>query len=91
VKRTLAKALAFTLALFVVVLLVQVGSHAHGKGRSDAACQICHAAHLGAGLTDAASTLVAPLLVTGQVPPLALAFILQLFSYDSPSRAPPAA
>lgn len=83
------RSVAVTLAVLAVVLLVQVGSHVHVKGRADTACQVCHAAHLSVGLAESGSSFVLPLIVAGLVRPLAATFQLDLFSHDSPSRAPP--
>jgi hypothetical protein len=90
-KPNLVKVLAFTLAVFSVLFLAQVLTHSHAKGQSEAACQICQAAHLGTAPTAGAESLSSPLLATGHVQPFILTIHQELFFHDSPSRAPPTA
>jgi hypothetical protein len=73
------------------VFLIQVVIHDHESGQNEAACRVCHAAHMGATPTINASLLAAPFLPSGSVHEIAVQFNKDLFSHDSPSRAPPIA
>src|ERR1700682_5357329 len=84
-----AKTLALALACFIVLFLVQVMVHGHAKGQNEAACRVCHAAHIGSGPTVNAFLLCAPLPSNGRVHPIDVEFHKELFAHDSPSRAPP--
>jgi hypothetical protein len=86
-----ARTLALATACCIVVFLIQVVIHDHENGQNEAACRVCHAAHLGAAPGVSALLLAAPLLTTGCVHEIAVQFNKDLFSHDSPSRAPPIA
>jgi hypothetical protein len=81
---------ALTLAVLVVLLVAQALTHSHANGQNEAACQICQAAHLGAAPKAGAGTLCSPL-VNGDIQPFFVTIHQELFSHDSPSRAPPSA
>jgi hypothetical protein len=89
--RDLVRLLAFTLAVLSVLFLSQVSLHSHAKGQTEANCQVCQAAHLGAAPTLGSVSLSSPLLATGYVQPFILTIHQDLFFHDSPSRAPPTA
>jgi hypothetical protein len=86
-----AGALALGIACCIVLFLVQIVVHDHASGQNEAACRVCHAAHIGAGPTITALLLAAPLLTSGVVREAILPFHKELFGHDSPSRAPPTA
>lgn len=86
-----ARTLAMTIACCIVVFLIQVVIHDHESGQNEAACRVCHAAHMGAAPGINALLLAAPLLSSGSVHEIAVQFDKDLFSHDSPSRAPPIA
>jgi hypothetical protein len=86
-----ASSVALALASFLVLFLVQVVIHGHDKGQNEAACWICHASHVGSGPDVNAFLLSAPLLPDGRAHTGDVAFHIELFFHDSPSRAPPAA
>jgi hypothetical protein len=87
----LARTLALAIACCIVVFLIQVVIHDHENGQNEAACRVCHAAHMGATPAISALLLAAPLLASGSIRELAVQFHKDLFSHDSPSRAPPTA
>jgi hypothetical protein len=87
----LARALALAIACCIVVFLIQVVIHDHESGQNEAACRVCHAAHMGAAPGINALLLAAPLLPSSSVREIAVQFDKDLFSHDSPSRAPPMA
>ena len=80
-----------TIACCIVVFLIQVVIHDHESGQNEAACRVCHAAHMGAAPGINALLLAATLLSSGSVHEIAVQFDKDLFSHDSPSRAPPIA
>jgi hypothetical protein len=84
--RTLAIALACCLVLFVVQAVV----HGHEKGHNEAACRVCHAAHLSAAPAVNAFLLAAPVPSNDGVHEIAAQIHKELFAHDAPSRAPPA-
>jgi hypothetical protein len=86
-----ARALALGIAYCIVLFLVQIVVHDHATGQDEAACPVCHAAHIGPGPTTNALLLAAPLLTNSVVREAVLSFSKELFSHDSPSRAPPIA
>jgi hypothetical protein len=86
-----ARALALGIACCIVLFLVQIVVHDHASGQDEAACRVCHAAHIGAGPATTALLLAAPLLASSVVREAILPFHKELFSHDSPSRAPPSA
>jgi len=86
----LVRVLAFTLAVLSLLFLSQVSLHSHGKGQTEAACQVCQAAHFTAPPATATQWLVAPLVSIGYVEPFVAAYHEEVFFHDSPSRAPPA-
>ena len=88
---SLARLLALSLALLFLAFVAQATSHSHEKGQSEAACQVCQAAHLGPVTQTGIVLFHAPLLTTGYVQPFVAAFHEELFFHDSPSRAPPTA
>src|SRR5438270_5335030 len=88
--RTLPRALAFTLAMLSVLFLSQVSLHSHAKGQTEAACQVCQAAHFTAPPAVTTQCLVAPIVSIGYVAPFVATYHDDVFFYDSPSRAPPA-
>lgn len=85
--RTLALALACCLVLFVVQVVV----HGHEKGHNEAACRVCHAAHLGAAPAVNTFLVAAPVPSNDGVREIAVQIHKELFGHDAPSRAPPAA
>jgi len=87
----LTRVFAFALVVFCVLLLTQALTHSHEKGKNEAACHICQAAHLGAGPTAGIELLSGPLLTAGYVQPFVVTFRQEIFFHDSPFRAPPAA
>ena len=91
VQRYLARALAFALAMLFVLFVAQGLTHSHPKGQSEAACQVCQAAHISAGPKSLTGSLVGPLHVSGYVQPFAVTIHHELFFHDSASRAPPSA
>jgi hypothetical protein len=86
-----ARALALGIACCIVLFLVQIVVHNHTTGQNEAACRVCHAAHIGSGPAINALLLAAPLPASGVVREIVLPFSKELFSHDSPSRAPPIA
>jgi DUF2946 family protein len=90
-RRSLARLLAFSLALLFLVFIAQAASHSHEKGQNEAACQVCQAAHLGPVAQAGILLLHAPLTAAGYVQPFLSTFHEEFFFHDSPSRAPPAA
>jgi hypothetical protein len=84
------RVLAFTLAVSCILFLSQIAFHAHVKGQTEAACQVCQAAHFTPPASAAAQCLVAPLVSVGYTAPFVAAYHEELFFHDSPSRAPPA-
>ena len=88
--RRFARPLAFALALFSLLFLLQLIPHAHANGQDEATCGLCLAAHV--GVTPAVSAVIAPsipLVPLGAVTaPSAGAATESLFRH-SPSRAPP--
>jgi hypothetical protein len=88
-RRYLVRLLGLSLALLFVVFVTQVATHSHATGQNEAACSVCHAAHLGQVPQAAFQELRTPLFVTGYVQPFLAAFHEELFFHDSPSRAPP--
>jgi hypothetical protein len=87
----IARALALGIACCIMLFLVQVVVHHHAAGQNEAACRVCHAAHMGAAPSVNALLLAAPLFPSGCVDEIAVQFHKDLFTHDSPSRAPPAA
>jgi hypothetical protein len=86
-----ARAFALGIACCIVLFLVQIVVHDHATGQNEAACRVCHAAHIGSGPAINVLLLAAPLLTSGVVREAVLPFHKELFGHDSPSRAPPAA
>jgi hypothetical protein len=87
--RRLATSVIVSLALLSFFFLLQVAPHSHADGHDDAACRICQIAHIGVAPAVSAVLLNPVLLYFGEMlAPLCLHFI-DLFSADSPSRAPP--
>ena len=87
--RRLLKPLAFTLALFSLLFLVQLVPHAHVNNHEAAACRICQVGHLGVTPAVSAIALSVPLVTFGHVTPAASLAILHEFCSHSSSRAPP--
>jgi hypothetical protein len=85
------RTLALAMACCIVVFLIQVVIHDHESRQDEAACRVCHAAHMGAAPSVNALLLASPLLPNGSVREIAVQFDKDLFSHDSPSRAPPIA
>ena len=90
-RRNLARVLALALAVLFVLFVGQALSHSHAKGQSEAACQVCQAAHLGPILPAGPLSVHIPLQAVGYVEPFIVAFHQEFFFHDSPSRAPPTA
>jgi hypothetical protein len=88
--RDLLKVLAVTLAVLSVLFLSQVSLHSHAKGQTEAACQVCQAAHYTPPAAAATQCLVTSLVPVGYVAPFAAVYHEEVFFHDSPSRAPPA-
>jgi hypothetical protein len=82
---------ALTLAVLSVLFVAQALTHSHVKGQSEAACQICQAAHIGSAPTAGIASLVSPLVTTEYVQPFVATIHQEFFFHDSPSRAPPTA
>jgi hypothetical protein len=87
----IARALALGIACCIMLFLVQIVVHQHAAGQNEAACRVCHAAHIGSGPAINALILATPLLTSGVVREAVLLFHKELFGHDSPSRAPPVA
>jgi hypothetical protein len=85
----LARVLALALAVLFVLFVGQALSHSHAKGQSEAACQVCQAAHIGSAPKALAPSLFSPLLAIGYVQPFVVTIHQEFFFHDSPSRAPP--
>jgi hypothetical protein len=85
--KTLVMALCYCLLLFVVQVVV----HGHEKGHNEAACRVCHAAHLGATPAINAFLLASPVASNDGVREIAVQFHKEFFAHDAPSRAPPIA
>src|SRR5208282_4859650 len=85
----LARVLAFTFAVLFVLFVAQGLSHSHANGQSEAACQICQAAHVGSAPKSLTGSLVGPLPSIGYVQPFVVTVHQEFFFHDSPSRAPP--
>jgi hypothetical protein len=86
-----ARTLAMALACCLVLFLMQVVVHGHERGHNEAACRVCHAAHLGSAPAISTFLLDAPLEPNGHVREISIKFHKELFAHDAPSRAPPAA
>ncbi|HEV8076279.1 MAG TPA: hypothetical protein VGP66_10540 [Candidatus Acidoferrum sp.] len=87
--RRLATSVIVSLALLSFFFLLQVAPHSHADGHDEAACRICQIAHISVIPAVSAVLLSPVLLYFGEMlAPLCLHFI-DLFSADSPSRAPP--
>lgn len=84
----LVRVLALTLAVWSVLFAAQALTHSHGKARSEAACHVCQAAHVGVPIAGP-ELLSSPLFVAGCVQPFLVTIHLELFFHDSSSRAPP--
>jgi len=87
----IARALALGIACCIVLFLVQIVVHQHVAGQNEAACRVCHAAHMGAAPGINALLLTAPFFPSGCVHEITVQFHKDLFGHDSPSRAPPIA
>ena len=85
----ITRALALVLAAVFLVFFVQVASHSHEKGKSEATCQVCQAARVGSYPPSGASSAQIHLQQVAYVEPFALAFHQEFFFQDCPSRAPP--
>src|SRR5450432_3502120 len=82
---------AVCLAILSLLFVAQALNHSHAKGQNEAACHVCQAAHIGSAPKTLAPSLFSPLLAIGFVRPFVVTIHQELFSHDSPSRAPPAA
>jgi hypothetical protein len=89
--RDLVRLLALALSGVFVVFCVQALGHSHTNGQDEAACQLCQAAHIGPAQASVTPSLLAPFLTTGYAQPFVVTVHQELFSHDSPSRAPPSA
>ncbi len=85
----LARVLALALAVLFVLFVGQALTHFHAKGQSEAACQVCQAAHLGPILPAGPLSVHIPLQAVGYVEPFVDSYDDESFFHDSPSRAPP--
>jgi hypothetical protein len=85
----LTRLLALALAVLFVLFVGQALIHSHAKGQSEAACQVCQAAHIGSSPKVLASSLFIPLLAIEYVQPFVVTIHQEFFFHDSPSRAPP--
>ena len=83
--------LALSLAVLFVLFVAQALDHSHAKGQNEAACQVCQAAHIGAGPKALTPSLFSPLLAIGYVQPFVVTIHQEFFFHDAPSRAPPTA
>jgi Zn-dependent protease with chaperone function len=90
-KHGLLRMLAFALAVLFVVFSAQAMGHSHEKGQNEATCQVCQAAHIGSAPAPVTPSLFIPLSATEYIAPFLVTFHQELFSHDSPSRAPPTA
>jgi hypothetical protein len=61
------RTLALAMACCIVVFLIQVVIHDHESRQDEAACRVCHAAHMGAAPGISALLLTAPLFPSGCV------------------------
>jgi hypothetical protein len=86
-----AKALAMVLVCCITLFLVQVVVHTHAKGHNEAACRVCHIAHVNFSPAAGAFLLHQPLADNGRVQESSGGFHKEFFANDSPSRAPPVA
>jgi hypothetical protein len=87
--RRLFKPLAFSLALFSLLFLIQIVPHAHADHHDEAACRICQVAHLGVTPAVSAIRFSVPFVAFGRVAPAAILASSQNCSSHSSSRAPP--
>ena len=90
-RHNLARVLAVTLVALFILFVGQALSHSHAKGQSEAACQVCQAAHIGSAPKALVPSLFSPLLAIGYVQPFVVTIHQEFFFHNSPSRAPPAA
>jgi hypothetical protein len=79
-----AKTLALALACCLVLFVAQVVVHGHEKGHNEAACRVCHAAHMGSAPAVSAFLLAAPVASNDGVREIAVQFHKELFSHDAP-------
>jgi hypothetical protein len=70
--------------------LLQVAPHSHADGHDEAACRICQIAHIGVAPTLSAVLLNPVLLYFGEIVAPRSLHLIDSFSAQSPSRAPPA-
>jgi hypothetical protein len=90
-KYNLVRVLALTLAVLLVLFVGQALSHSHARGQSEAACQVCQAAHIGSAPKALTASLFSPLQAIGYVQLFVVTFHQEFFFHDAPSRAPPTA
>ena len=70
--RRLLKPLAFSLALFALLFLVQVVPHEHADNHDEATCNICQVVHIGVTPAVSAISLSVPFVSFGQIAPAAI-------------------
>jgi hypothetical protein len=87
--RRLFKPLAFSLALFSLLFLIQIVPHAHADHHDEATCRICQVAHLGVTPAVSAISFSVPFIAFDRIAPTAILALSQSFSSLSSSRAPP--
>jgi hypothetical protein len=90
-RRYLVSVFALSMAIFFVLFIGQAINHSHLKGRNEASCQVCQAAHIGSGPKALTASLFSPLLAVGYAQPFVATIHQEFFFHDAPSRAPPSA
>jgi hypothetical protein len=85
------RVLALAVCLLTVFFIVVSSSHIHADGRSDTACPICQAAHIGISAAVGTAELPAPLIQRSEPPPSVAFAHTELFLSSAASRAPPSA
>jgi hypothetical protein len=88
--RRLATSVIVSLALLSFFFLLQVAPHSHADGHDDAACRICQIAHIGVAPAVSAVLLNPVLFYFGEFHSPRSLHLIDSFSPQSPSRAPPA-
>jgi hypothetical protein len=87
--RRLSKPLAYVLALFALVFLLQLAPHTHANGHDEAACGLCQVGHVGVAPAVALPNLSVPFVSLGLIAGFTAFPLPEFFFEQSPSRAPP--
>ena len=87
--RRLVTSVIVSLALLSFFFLLQVAPHSHADGHDEAACRICQIAHIGVAPSVSAALLNPVILYFGEIVAPRSLHLIDSFSADSPSRAPP--